>query len=237
MAKAHAAQFAVRLRGLSPQSHLLREDVGVGVVRLTLNRPEKRNALSFELRDALADALEGDAGAFVITGAGSAFCAGMDVTQFGGDAANRARIVETSTRLFRALAFCPVPVVAFVNGPALAGGFALALFCDMRIAAPEATFGFVEVARGIPASYAAARAALPEGIARDLCLSGRVIDAAEAQQLGVARAGSIDDALGAARAAATPTGRAIKARALLEPAWLPLLEEEERALRAAVADR
>jgi enoyl-CoA hydratase len=221
--------------GLTPQLH--REDAGDGVVRLTLNRPEKRNALSFELRDALADALEGEAGAFVITGAGSAFCAGMDVTQFGGDAANRARIVETSTRLFRALAFCPVPVVAYVNGPALAGGFALALFCDLRFAAPEATFGFVEVARGIPASYAAARAALPEGVARDLCMTGRVIDAAEGRRLGVANPGSLDDALAAARAAATPAAHAIKASALLEPAWLPLLEEEERALRAAVADR
>jgi enoyl-CoA hydratase/carnithine racemase len=216
---------------------LLREDAGDGVVLLTLNRPGKRNALSLDLRDELASALEAEAGAFVITGAGSAFCAGMDVTQFGGDAANRQRIVETSTRLFRSLAFCPVPVVAFANGPALAGGFALALFCDVRIAAPEATFGFAEVARGIPASYAAARAALPEGIARDLCLTGRRIDAAEAERLGVARTGSLDDALAAARAAATPAGRAVKARALLDPPWLSLLEQEERELRAAVADR
>ena len=225
----------MRIRGLTPELH--REDVGDGVVKLTLNRPEKRNALSLDLRDALADALEQDAGAFLITGAGSAFCSGMDVTQFGGDAANRARIVETSTRMFRALALCPVPVVAFVNGPALAGGFALALFCDLRFAAPESAFGFVEVARGIPASYAAARAAVSEAAARDLCLSGRVIDAREAHQLGVARPGFSDDALAAARAAATPAGRATKRRTLLEPAWLPLLEDEERALRAAVADR
>ena len=101
----------------------------------------------------------GPRAAFVITGAGAVFCAGMDVTQFGGDAANRARIVATSTRLFRALALCPAPVVAFVNGPALAGGFALALFCDVRFAAPEATFGFVEVARGIPAARGRARGA------------------------------------------------------------------------------
>jgi len=64
-----------------------------------------------------------------------------------------------------------------------------------------------------------------------------VIDAAEAQRLGVAQPGSLGDALAAARAAATPAGRALKARALLEPAWLPLLAEEERELRAAVADR
>jgi len=220
-----------------PDPILLRSEHDGGVVALTLNRPEKRNALNLDLRDALAGELEADADAFLITGAGSAFCAGMDVTQFGGDADNRRRIVATSTRLFRALALCPAPVVAFVNGPALAGGFALALFCDIRIAAPTASFGFVEVTRGIPASYAAARAALPEGIARDLCLTGRTIDAAEAQRLGVARPGSLEDALGAARAAATPAGRATKARALLDPPWLPLLEAEERALKAAVSDR
>jgi len=219
------------------QSLLLRDEPADGVLVLTLNRPDKRNALSLDLRDELATALETEANAFVITGAGSAFCAGMDVTQFGGDAENRRRIVETSTRLFRSLALCPVPVIAYVNGPALAGGFALALFADIRIAAPEATFGFVEVRRGIPASYAAARAALPEGAARDLCMTGRTIDAAEAERLGVARAGSMGDALAAARAAATPAGRAIKARALMDPPWLALLEEEERALRAAVTDR
>jgi enoyl-CoA hydratase/carnithine racemase len=219
------------------EPNLLSEDAGDGVILLTLNRPEKRNALSLDLRDELAAALERDANAFVITGAGSAFCAGMDVTQFGGDAANRERIVATSTRLFRALALCPAPTVAFVNGPALAGGFALALFCDVRVAAPQASLGFVEVRRGIPASYAAARAALPEGTARDLCLTGRTIGADEAHQLGVARRGTLDEALAIARAAATPAGRATKARALLDPPWLALLEEEERALRAAVTDR
>jgi enoyl-CoA hydratase/carnithine racemase len=215
---------------------LQREDVGDGVMVLTLNRPEKRNALSFDLRDALAEELEREAGAFVITGAGSAFCAGMDVTQFGGDAANRKRIVDTSTRLFRALALCPAPVVAFVNGPALAGGFALALFCDLRIAAADATFGFVEVARGIPASYAAARAALPEGLARELCLTGRVLGTGEAERLRVVRSGTLDDAVAAARAAATPAGRETKARILRagQTSWLALLEDEERALRAAV---
>ena len=125
----------------------------------------------------------------------------MDVTQFGGDADNRRRIVETSTRLFRALALCPAPVVAFVNGPALAGGFALALFCDVRIAAREATFGFVEVSRGIPASYAAARAALSEGVARDLCLTRpRRSTPARRSSSGVARPGSLRRRAGRPRA-------------------------------------
>src|SRR5689334_14490638 len=105
-----------------------------GVARVTLDRPEKRNALSIELRVELAAALEAaDAGCLILTGAGPAFCAGMDVTQFGGDRAHKERLVETSERLFEILARLPVPVVAAVNGPAVAGGFALALLCDVRI--------------------------------------------------------------------------------------------------------
>src|SRR4051794_235401 len=132
-----------------------------GVARVTLDRPEKRNALSIELRVELAQALEA-AGAdtaircLVLTGAGSAFCAGRDVTQSGGDGAHKERIVETSERLFDALARLPIPAVAAVNGPAVAGGFALALLCDVRLAAPAATFGFPEVGRHLPPPHGAA---------------------------------------------------------------------------------
>lgn len=217
-----------------------RDEVAV----LTLNRSEKRNALSLELRERLADALEAcageDTGAIVLTGAGSAFCAGMDVRQFGGDEDNRRRIVETSTRLFDALARSPTPTVAFLNGPAVAGGFALALLCDVRIAAAEARMGFPELGRYIPPSYAAARAALPQALARELCMTGRVIDAQEALARGVvSRVGTLDDAMAlAGEIAAAPRAavREIKRRVLLEAerTWIPLLEEEERALRAAL---
>lgn len=120
------------------------------VAIVTLQRPEKRNALSIDLRVELADAFGGlgadrDVGCIVLTGAGSAFCAGMDVTQFGGDPDHKRRLVETSTGAFEAVGSCPRPVVAAVNGPALAGGFALALLCDLRIAAVSATFGFPEL--------------------------------------------------------------------------------------------
>jgi enoyl-CoA hydratase len=214
------------------------------LVVLTLNRPEKRNALSLDLRDQLADALDrcgGEAtGAIVLTGAGTAFCSGMDVTQFGGEAANRRRIVETSTRLFDTLARSLTPTVAFVNGPAIAGGFALALLCDLRVAGVQARMGFPELGRYIPPSYAAARAALAPALARELCLTGRVVGAAEALDRGVVqRVGTIDDAVGLARDIATAPRaavREIKRRVLLEAqtTWLPLLEEEERGLRAAV---
>src|SRR3954447_19042197 len=153
-----------------------------GVARVTLNRPEKRNALSLQLREELADVLEAQAAAddvrcVLLTGGGSAFCAGMDVSQFGGDRANKERIVATSTRLFDIVARYPLPLVAGVNGPAVAGGFVLALLCDVRIAEPDATFGFPEIGRFIPPSYGAALAALPAPLARRLCLTGEVLDA------------------------------------------------------------
>ena len=163
-----------------------REDVAI----VTLQRPEKRNALSIDLRVELADAFSGlgddpDVGALVLTGAGTAFCSGMDTTQFGGDREHRERLVETSIGCFRAVAQCPKAVVAAVNGPALAGGFALALLCDLRLAAEEASFGFPELPRGIPPSYAAARAALPAPVAAELTLTGRLLDAAGALRIGI----------------------------------------------------
>lgn len=160
-----------------------------GVALVTLQRPDKRNALSIDLRVELAEAFarlgeDEGAGCIVLTGAGPAFCAGMDVTQFGGDEEHKRRLVETSTGAFEAVGSCPRPVVAAVNGPALAGGFALALLCDIRIAAESATFGFPELPRGIPPSFASARAALPAPLAADVTLTGRVFGAEEAQRLG-----------------------------------------------------
>src|SRR5436190_21601132 len=130
---------------------------------------------------------DADVGCVVLTGAGSAFCSGMDTDQFGGDREHRERLVETSTLAFEAAGNCRRPVVAAVNGPALAGGFALALLCDLRIGADGATFGYPELPRGIPPSYAAARAVLPATVAQELCLTGRIVTAAEAQKLRIVR--------------------------------------------------
>ena len=129
-------------------SILLQRDRHSPVAVLTLDRPEKRNALSIEMRFELADALaalaaDDSVGALVVTGAGSAFCAGMDVTQFGGSFENRRRIVESSVAAFGGMGAFPKPALAAVNGPAVAGGFALALLCDVRIGlAGEARLGF-----------------------------------------------------------------------------------------------
>ena len=184
----------------APVPGLLSIELHDEVALVTLERPEKRNALSIDLRVELADTFErlgGDdsVGCIVLTGAGPAFCAGMDTSQFGGDPDHRRALVETSTGAFRAVGRCPRPVLAAVNGPALAGGFALALLCDLRIAARSATFGYPELPIGIPPSYASARAALSPAVARELCLTGRVIDAGEALRLGVANEVCDDDEL------------------------------------------
>lgn len=212
---------------------------------VTLNRPDRRNALSIELREALAEAFavlaaDAEVHAILLTGAGSAFCSGMDVTQFGGDAAHKRRLYASSVACFDAVARCPLPVVAYVNGPAVAGGFALALLCDVRVAAPGARLGFPEIGRHIPPSYAAARAALPAPLARELCLTGAVLDADEALVRGVVghvgdreRALALLDTIAAAPAATT---REVKRRVLLEAetTWLPLLDDETERLRAAL---
>ena len=224
-----------------------REDVAV----VTLQRPEKRNALSIDLRIELADSFaalgeDEDVGAVMLTGAPPAFCSGMDITQFGGDRANRERLVETSIDCFNAVANCPKPVVAAVNGPALAGGFALALLSDLRLASEDATFGFPEIPRGIPPSYAAARAALPPAIAAELTLTGRVLDAPTALDMGLVSSVHPRDELIprslelAGRIAAGPRAalEATKRRILIDRKRVfgHLFEEEERALRAALLE-
>jgi enoyl-CoA hydratase/carnithine racemase len=222
------------------------ERVEGGVALLTLNRPEKRNALSIEMRFALASVFEelaADSGveSLVVTGAGSAFCAGMDVTQFGGDIENRRAIVESSITSFGGLGRFPKPAVAAVNGPAIAGGFVLALLCDIRVASTEARFGFGELPRGVPASYASARAALPAAVARELALTGRIVHAGEAVDLGIVSDAVepnavVPLALELARTAAGPTGAITKARILLERerAFGHLFLDEEWAMRKSL---
>src|SRR4051812_16146638 len=142
--------------------------------------------MRFELAELLSSlGADESVSVLVVTGAGSAFCSGMDVTQFGGDLANRRRIVESSIAAFGGLGRFPKPAVAAVNGPAVAGGFALALLCDIRVASPEARFGFGELPPGVPPSYASARAALSARVARELTLTGRAVQSAEALDLGI----------------------------------------------------
>jgi enoyl-CoA hydratase len=219
-----------------------------GVLTLTLNRPQKRNALSIELRRMIADALGAldtvTIGAVVITGAPPAFCSGMDTTQFGGDAENRKALVDSSLACMSAIGDCPVPIVTAINGPALAGGFLVALASDIRIAEPTARFGFPELPRGIPPSFAWARAALPAALARELCLSGRIVEAADALGLGIVSelVGAGESVAAATELATTVASRPRRAvleskrRVLLERRTLYgfLFEDEERMFRAAL---
>jgi len=220
-----------------------------GVALVTLNRPEKRNALSLELRARLTEALntlarDAEVRCLLLTGAGSAFCAGMDTSEFGGDRAHKERIVELSIGLFRALGSFPKPVVAAINGPAVAGGFALALLCEMRLASTDARMGFIENRAGIPPSYAAARAAMPAALAAELCLTGRLLEADVAESLGVVSEVCVpEDLMPRGRAlaeevAASPPSASIetKRRILIEreTCWRPLFEAEEQALVRAL---
>ena len=218
------------------------------VALVTLRRPQRRNALSIELRMELADAFgrlsqDSAVGCVVLTGAGTAFCSGMDTTQFGGDLEHRKQLVETSTLAFEAVGSCRRPVVAAINGPAIAGGFALALLCDLRIASASAIFGYPELPRGIPPSYAAARAVLPATVAQELCLTGQLVKAEEAQKMGIVREVVDGDVVArglelAQRIAGLPRKAVLetKRRTLLERhhLWGFLFEDEQRVFRRAL---
>jgi enoyl-CoA hydratase len=167
---------------------LVERDGPVAVV--TLNRPEARNALNPELIEALGAAmldLEADANvrAVVLTGAGRrAFCAGMDLRHFaahGRQARSRPGLEVLTRRVY------PKPIVAAVNGAALAGGLDLALSCDLIIAAEDATFGIPEVKRGLVALGASSRLAkrIPMSAALELGLTGDPVTALRAMHLGL----------------------------------------------------
>jgi enoyl-CoA hydratase len=165
---------------------LLTSPVEDGVVTLTLNRPEKRNALSIALRDQISDALAGLAAdeavkVVVVTGAGDVFCAGFDLGEF--QRMNEPEIGErlwpSSDRYHRTCLDFPLPIVAAVNGPALAGGFDLAVMCDIRVAAEEAAFSHPEISFG-DVVYGPLHDLVGGAVARELCLTGRRIDASEA---------------------------------------------------------
>ena len=125
-----------------------------GVATLTLNRPDQRNALSVELREALADEIEllrgdGDIGAVILTGAGPAFCAGLDLKEMSDPNGPRTSVPDPP-QLLRSLS---QPVIGAINGPAVTGGFEISLSCDLLIAAPEACFADTHARVGLLAGW------------------------------------------------------------------------------------
>jgi enoyl-CoA hydratase len=160
-----------------------------GVATITLNRPEKKNALSIALRDEISDALAAladDPGlkCAIVTGAGDAFCAGFDLKEFERvrEPGFGERLWASSDRYHRACLAFPLPMIAAVNGPAIAGGFDLAVMCDLRIASDRARFGHPEIAFG-DVVYGPLHDLAGAAVARDLCFTGRIIDAGEALAL------------------------------------------------------
>jgi methylglutaconyl-CoA hydratase len=165
------------------------------VATITLNRPDKRNAISFELIDDLLQALEevakSDALVVILTGAGKAFCSGMDLDDLkallGRSPEQNLQDSQTMVRLFRALYEFPKVTIAAVNGAAIAGGTGLALLCDFTLAVPEAKFGYTEVRIGfVPAIVSTfLLRQVGEKQARDLLLTGRLFGADEAARMGL----------------------------------------------------
>lgn len=167
-----------------------------GVATLTLNRPEKRNAMSGEMIAELhiaADQIAGDAGirVVILRGAGAMFCAGGDLNwmkaQIGADSATRAAEAGKLAAMLGAWNALPKPVIGRLHGGAFGGGVGLASICDVVVASPETKFGLTETKLGlIPATigpYVIAR--MGEGPARRVFMSSRIFDAQEAQGLGL----------------------------------------------------
>lgn len=168
----------------------LRTEVGADrVALLTLHRPDRRNALSVAMRRELSGVLGEWAaapavGAVVLTGAGDAFSAGFDLDEFG-RADLLDAIFESSARYHRDVWRFPKPLVAAVNGPALGGGLDLAALCDLRLGTPRTSFGHPEIKLGAPPLLTPLRWIVGDGRARELCLTGRRLDAAEALRIGL----------------------------------------------------
>ena len=207
--------------GSAPSEPELLHEVRDGVATLTINRPERRNALSWDvvsgMRDAVAAArTDPDVRVVVITGAGDrAFCAGADLTGMRGD--SHIELHEGRGHLaglFEELWALGKPTVAKVRGYCLAGGFGLALSCDLVVAAHDATFGTPEINVGLwPYMITVPlRRSMPPKRALDLMMTGRRIDAAEADRYGflsrVVEASELDatvDELAAGLAGASPS--------------------------------
>ena len=164
------------------------------VAIITVNRPEKRNALNIQTREegaALLEELRNDdsVGVVVFTGAGDkAFIAGADIGEFAGRTAMMQRDVMTARSLFTAIDTFPKPIIAMINGYCLGGGCELALACDLRIASETASFGQPEINLGIiPGGGGTQRLTrlVGEGKAMELILTGNIIDANAAYAIGL----------------------------------------------------
>jgi methylglutaconyl-CoA hydratase len=163
---------------------------------LSLNRIDKRNALSRELISVLTQSVR-DAShdhavrCLILTGEGAAFCAGMDLEELRGTITASVEVIwedaHRLSELFQLLYDCPKPTIAAVNGAAVAGGAGLMTVCDLAIAVQQAKFGYPEVRRGLVAAMVLPHLLrhVSERTARWLLLTGELIDASEAERIGL----------------------------------------------------
>ena len=170
---------------------LLEKEIQPGVTELTLNRPEKRNALNIPMLEAFCDAMERTSNrtgqrAVVIRGAGTVFCAGLDLKE-ATDPDQRERSAALVRQMLESVYSCPCVTIAAVQGAALAGGGGLMAACDIALATMESRFGFPEVHRGLVAGLIMTflRRQLHERHARELLLLGEIIDAERAAEIGL----------------------------------------------------
>jgi len=173
----------------------LRLSHDASIATITLSRPEKRNAISYELIDELLGVLDevahSSALVLILTGEGKAFCSGMDLENLkalaGRSSEQNLKDSETMAQLFRRLYDFPRPTIAAVNGAAIAGGCGLATLCDFTLAVAEAKFGYTEVRIGfVPAIVSTfLLRQIGEKRGRDLLLTGRIIEADEAHRIGL----------------------------------------------------
>jgi enoyl-CoA hydratase/carnithine racemase len=194
----------------------IRYDVDAGVATITIDRPEKRNAMTYSVLRDFTHAIwrasdDDDARVVIVTGAGGAFCAGTDLSELeetsDDDRFIAARLDDPRAAEPWPLVACPKPVIAAVDGPAVGMGVEFASQCDVRIASDRARFGWVFVQRGLVPDTGAGTYLLPRLIgpspALRLLLSGELIDAQEAERIGfVTRVVPPDDLSSAARAEA-----------------------------------
>jgi len=156
---------------------------------VTLNRPDKRNALSKELRDDIVNCLtELEANeqvrAVVVTGSGTSFCAGFDLSEF--STGDIQEIYADAARYHRKIYNTTKPLIAAVNGKAIAGGMDLAAMCDVRIVSEDSFFEQSQVRTGITAAVDLLSTVLPMPVAKELCLTGRTMTSEEALKCGFA---------------------------------------------------
>jgi methylglutaconyl-CoA hydratase len=227
----------------------LKLDYDAAIATITLDRPEKRNAISSQMIDdllaALDDVEKNAARVLIITGSGKAFCAGMDLDGLRSIATQspleNLKDSRQMAKMFHRIYAFPKPTIAAVNGAAIAGGCGIATLADFTLAAPEAKFGYTEVRIGfIPALVSVfLRRQIGDKQARDLLLTGRIVDAAEAYRLGLVtevvpadKLAARSHEVAASLLAASPTSIVNTKRLLLQQDEAALQTDLERAIHA-----